>query len=121
MKLNTIYLVANNDKRFASWLAEKRKVLKGQKLEMFNLQVSEVRYSTVFVRTTFICYWEIDSNDQMARVAPAVTFATLQHLTHSAVQSNDEELVEVMVNLSTNYLRAYHNISVSNGESNEEE
>ena len=120
MKLNTVYLVANNDKRFASWISEKRKALKGSLLEMFNLQVPEVRVSNVFIKKTFICYWEIQTNDQMARIAPALTFATLQHLTHNAMASGNEELTQVMINLSTNYLRAYHNISTED-EVNEEE
>lgn len=120
MKMNTIYLTANNEKKFASWIAQKRNNLKGEALQMFNLQVPEVRVATSFVKSTFICFWEMHSNDAIARVAPSITFATLQHLTMKAQQEGKQEEFEALKNITINFLRITHNLTVGD-EADEEE
>ena len=59
MNFNKLYLIANNDKKFASWCKEKRKKLNVMAVEHFNIAAQDVRYANYFARASFICYWEI--------------------------------------------------------------
>jgi len=124
MNLNKIYLIANDDKKFASWMAEKRNKLNNYEVTGFNSQVGEMRYSSYFMKVSFILFWEIQTNDSFARVAFPFAVASHQHLLGRAVSQGNEELANIINALSVNFIRAYNELANANtneDEDNEEE
>ena len=105
MNFNKLYLIANNDKKFASWCKEKRKKLHSSYLDMFNTGQQDVRYSSYFARASFICYWEIQVNGSLAKLAPAITQATLISMMHKLLALDRNEEAEVVSLMMTNFLR----------------
>ena len=51
-------------------------------VEHFNIAAQDVRYANYFARASFICYWEIQVNGSLAKLAPAITQATLISMMH---------------------------------------
>jgi len=104
--MNKLFLIANNDKKFAAWCKEKRKKLKGElQTEFFNTSVQDVRYANYFARATFICYWEIQLNGAIAKLAPAITQATLISVREKLIIQDKMEDAEVVSLMMTNFLR----------------
>ena len=106
MNFNKLYLIANNDKKFAAWCKEKRKKLTGElQTDFFNNHVQDIRYGNYFARATFICYWEIQLSGSLAKLAPAITQATLITIREKLIiqdKTLDAEIVSLMMN---NFLR----------------
>lgn len=106
MNFNKLYLIANNDKKFAAWCKEKRKKLTGElQTEFFNNHVQDIRYGNYFARATFICYWEIQLSTSLTRLAPAVTQATLISIREKLIIQDKMEDAEVVSLMMTNFLR----------------
>lgn len=107
---NKLYLIANNDKKFASWCKEKRKKLDGVFLDSFNMNAQEIRYANYFARASFICYWEIQLNGSLSKLAPAITQATLIHVMHRLLEKDKQHEAEVVSMMMTNFLRLLQEI-----------
>lgn len=107
MNTNKIYLVTTNDKKYAEWSKKMGKILKKNPLlhDHFQSQATEMRYANYLARASFVCYWEIQTDDSLARLAPALTQATLIQLTHRFVEQEKFEEVEVTSMMMTNFLR----------------
>ena len=69
-------------------------------------------------RASFVCYWEIYSNDSLARLAPAITQAALIHMLHRFMEMEMHEEVRVVEQLMMNFLRLLQRLE---GEENNEE
>ena len=105
MNNNKLYLIANNDKKFAAWCKEKRKKLNTMVIAHFNNAAQDVRYANYFARASFICYWEIQVNGSLAKLAPAITQATLISMMHKLLALDKKEEAEVVSLMMTNFLR----------------
>ena len=107
MNMNKIYLVTTNDKRYAEWSKKMTKMLKDNPLmlEHFKSQVTEMRYANYLAKASFVCYWEIQTDDRLARLAPAISQATMIQLTHRYLEQERFEEVEVTSMMMTNFLR----------------
>ena len=99
------YLIANNDKRFAKWVNETSNKLKGDAKNTFVYNANEVRYGNYFARASFVAYWNIHFDNSMARFAPAITQATLIHMMHRFLERGKTEEVEIINQMTVNYLR----------------
>ena len=104
MNMNKLYLIANNDKKFASWCKEKRKKLHGSYLEMFDTGQQDVRYASYFARASFISYWEIQLNGSLAKIAPAITQGTMISLQNKLLAIGKIEEAEILSNMMSNFL-----------------
>jgi hypothetical protein len=71
----------------------------------FQSQASEMRYANYLAKASFVCYWEIQTDNSLARLAPALTQATLIQLTHRFVEQEKFEEVEVTSMMMSNFLR----------------
>ena len=107
MNTNKIYLVTTNDKKYAEWTKRMAKILNKNPLMLdhFKSQATEMRYANYLAKASFVCYWEIQTDDSLARLAPALTQATLIQLTHRFVEQEKFEEVEVTSMMMTNFLR----------------
>jgi len=116
--MNKIYLTTVNDKKFEAWCKRTKKKLNGAALEHFVSGHSEIVNSSYLPRATFVCYWEIYSNGSLAKLAPAMTQASLIHLLHRFIEMGAEEEIEVVSMMMQNFLRL---LSKLDGEVDEEE
>ena len=114
MNINKIYLIANDDKKFASWMNEKRKKLSGTQLDIFNSVVGEVRYGTFFIKATFVSNWEMETNNKLLAISTPLGLAAIQQLIGGALESGRFDLVEMLNQMSVNYIRTYQELSNGN-------
>lgn len=107
MNTNKIYLVTTNDKKYAEWSKRMAKILSKNPLmhDHFQSQATGMRYANYLAKASFVCYWEIQTNDSLARLAPAMTQATLIQLTHRFAEQGKSEEVEVISMMMSNFLR----------------
>ena len=116
--MNKIYLTTVNDKKFEEWRKKLQKKLKGAALEHFVSGYSEVVNGSYLPRAAFVCYWEIYGNGSLAKLAPAMTQASLIHLLHRFIEMGAEEEIEVVSMMMQNFLRL---LSKLDGGTDEEE
>lgn len=121
MNINKIYLIANDDKKFASWMNEKRKKLSGTQLDIFNSVVGEVRYGTFFIKATFVSNWEMETNNKLLAISTPLGLAAIQQLIGGALESGRFDLVEMLNQMSVNYIRTYQELSNANKEDTSDE
>jgi hypothetical protein len=100
-----LYRIATNDERFNAWAKKKKKNLEGAFLEMFNFGYNESVNGGHHTRLTFVCYWEINENGSLAKVAPAITQACLMLLGQRLLERNKMNEVELVSNMSVNFAR----------------
>ena len=116
-------MIANNEKKFDAWAKEKKKRLKGVALDSFNAGYNELMANAPYlIRASFISYWEINSNGSLARVAPAITQATLLHLMHNFLNFGKVEEARIIEMMSLNFLRLMQALDqIKEGEKTNEE
>ena len=117
--MNKLYLITTNNKKFDSWSKEMKKKLNDAALDHFNAGYNDVVNGNYLARASFVCYWEIYHNDSLARLAPAITQASLIHMMHRFMEMGMQEEVQVVQQLMFNFLRLLQSLEVGN--SNEEE
>ena len=107
MNTNKIYLTTTNDKRYAEWSKKMGRLLKKHPLlfEHFQTQATEMRFANYLAKASFVCYWEIQTDDRLAKLAPAITQATMIQLSHRFLEQEKFEEVEVTSMMMTNFLR----------------
>ena len=119
---NKLFLITTNNKKFEEWSKQNKKRLKGMALDHFNAGYNDVVNGNYLARASFVCYWEIYNNNSLARVAPAMTQASLIHMMHRFMERGQQEEVIVVQQLMSNFLRLLQNLNEPpNGEINEEE
>jgi len=116
-----LYLITTNDKKFENWAKQmKKKVSKKEAaLDYFNSGYNDVVNGNYLARASFVCYWEIAENNNLARLAPAITQASLIHLFHRFLESGQEEEAKTVQMMMSNFLRLLQ--AVDKGSSDEEE
>jgi hypothetical protein len=114
--MNKIYLITTNNKKFDSWSKEMKKKLKGAALDHFNAGYNDVVNGNYLARASFVCYWEIYRNDSLARLAPAITQASMIHMMHRFMEMKMQEEVEVVQQLMWNFLRLLQSLDGGNNE-----
>jgi len=105
MDFNKLYLICNNNKKFDNWTLKFKKKLTGLALDHFSQGWIDVRKGNYLARATFVCYWEIYANNNLAQVSPPVTQATLIHLMHRFLEKERYQEVELIQNMMSNFLR----------------
>tara|TARA_R100000278_G_scaffold121388_1_gene105213 strand:- start:6841 stop:7203 length:363 start_codon:yes stop_codon:yes gene_type:complete len=119
MNTNKLYRVCTNDKEFDAWCkVMKKKLSKSVILDHFNQGYVEVAKAKYLARASFVCYWEIYSNGTFAKLAPAITQASLIHLLHRFGEQESFEEVQVTSMMLSNFLRLLTKV---NGEEADEE
>jgi hypothetical protein len=122
--MNKLYLITTNNNKFNEWAKQKKKKLKGGALEQFNGGYNEVANGNYLARASFVCYWEIYSQGSLAKLAPAITQATMIHMLHRFIEMDATEEVEIVSMMMQNFLRLLTKLDKNennNGESSEEE
>jgi len=105
MNFNKLFLICNNNKKFDNWTLKFKKQLTGLALDHFNQGWIDVKQGNYLARAIFVCYWEIYSNGNLAKVSPAITQASLIHLMHRFLEQGKRQEVEVVQHMMTNFLR----------------
>jgi hypothetical protein len=120
---NILYLITTNNNKFEAWSKMNKKRLKDAALEHFNAGYNDVANGNYMARASFVCYWEIYNNNSLAKVAPAITQASLIHMMHRFMERGQQDEVIVTQQLMSNFLRLLQalNQEPDKGESNEEE
>ena len=90
MNLNKIFLDVTNDKRFVEWAkAMKKKIKKNPAaLAHFEQNYAVVRNGMFLPRASFVMYWEMFNSDNLARLAPAISQASMIHMLHRLMEQN---------------------------------
>ena len=121
-RMNKLYMITVNNKRYSEWVKQTQIKLKRRKnrmaLDHFNAGHADISDGNYLARASFVCYWEIAENNNLARLAPAITQATLVHLFHRFIEAGMQEEVTVIQQIMSNYLRLLHRLE---GETDEEE
>lgn len=120
--MNKLYLITVNDKKFEEWAKQNKKKLKEHALEHFNAGYVDMSKGNYLARASFVCYWEIYNNNSLARVAPAITQASFIHMMHRFIERGQQEEVQVVQQLMSNFLRLLQALNLPiEGEEDEEE
>ena len=115
--MNRLYLIASNDKKFANWMGQLLNKLRDSRMkDHFRQNVSEVRYGNYLARATFICYWEMQTTGSLAKMAPAITQASLMHLLHRLLEREKFEQVDLVNAMMVNFLRLLQEVDSSEEE-----
>jgi hypothetical protein len=117
MSLHKLYLITTNDKSFDEWAKKKKKELVGVSLDTFNQGYNEMHNGAYLPKASFVCYWEIASSAEVAKLAPAITQASLIHMLHRFIERENYEEVEVTTAMIGNFMRLLGRL----GETDEEE
>lgn len=123
---NKLYMTTVNNKKFEEWVKQNRIKLMRRKnkmaLDHFNAGYNDVRLGNYLARASFVCYWEIYSNGNLAKISPAITQATMVHMLHRFIELEKYEEVEVITGLMTNFLRLLGALEeTKSGDVNEQE
>ena len=123
---NKLYMITVNNKKFEEWVKQFRIKLMRRKnkmaLDNFSAGYNAVRLGNYLARASFVCYWEIYSNGNLAKISPAITQATMVHMLHRFIELEKYEEVEVITGLMTNFLRLLGALEkTKSGDVNEEE
>lgn len=111
-----LYRIATNDQRFSSWAKKKKKSLEPRFLDTFNHGYNEAINAGFFTKATFVSFWEIHENNSLAKVAPAITQASLMHLAQRLYERNLEEEAQVAHNMMINFIRLIGTLDVKKDE-----
>ncbi len=116
---NKLWLITTNDKKFDEWSKKQKKALNDIELEHFNMGYAGIAKGNYLARASFVCYWEIYAHNDLARLAPAITQATLIHMMHRFIERGNQEEIQTIQQIMANFLRLLQRLDGE--ESNEEE
>ena len=118
--MNELYNTTVDDKAFEEWAKEMKGLIPNElNLDHFNQGYAELADGANYLaRASFVCYWEISMNNSLARLAPAITQASLIHMLHRFMDAGMHEEVRVVEQLMMNFLRLLQRLE---GEENNEE
>tara|TARA_R110000823_G_scaffold133544_2_gene262268 strand:- start:352 stop:708 length:357 start_codon:yes stop_codon:yes gene_type:complete len=116
MMSNKLYLISTNNNKFEEWSKQNKKKLKEHALDHFNGGYNDVVNGNYLARASFVCYWEIYNNNSLAKIAPAMTQASCIHMMHRFMERGQQEEVEVVQNIMTNFLRLLQKLNEPIGE-----
>ena len=116
MNMNKMFLDITNDKRFVEWAkAMKKKIKKNPAaLAHFEDNYAVVRNGMFLPRASFMMYWEMFHSDNLARLAPAITQASMIHMLHG--KEEESALIQTMM---INFVRLMN--SIEQGVASDEE
>lgn len=120
--MNKLYLTCTNNKKFEEWAKQNRSKLKKTPaaLDHFNQGYNQVAVGNYLARASFVCYWEIYSSNSLARLAPAITQASLIHMMHRFLElDNSEQEIEVVNQMMINFLRLLQKLDSGNADEEE--
>ena len=86
-------------------------------LDSFMQGYNDVARGQYLARATFVCYWETYVSDSLARLAPAMTQASLIHLLHRFIEMDKQEEAQVCQMMIANFTRLLSKL----GDTDEEE
>lgn len=125
--------ISQNDKKMAEWSKMIRSKIKNERvLDIFGQTFAEIRTGHDYAKLCFVMYWEIQFDDNLAKLAPAISQATLLTLRDKFLGMGEEYNEEVhasnmmAINLTRLMSRTMENdtnendseIITSNGEEN---
>ena len=123
--MNNIYLITTDDKKFDNWSKRIKNKLNKNKpaLEHFNIAYNDIARGNYLARASFVCYWEIYTYGNLAKLAPAMTQATLIHMLHRFLEQQRFDEVNVVQQIMNNFLRLLQVLDSpqTKGESDEQE
>ena len=86
-----------NDKKLDEWAKKVRKEIKNERLlEAFEVDFSQIKKTNEFTRASFVMYWEIQTNSQLATLAPPLVQATLVSMTNRLVEMERMDEAQVV-------------------------
>ena len=88
-------------------------------LTHFEQNYAVVRNDMFLPRASFVMYWEMFNSDNLARLAPAISQASMIHMLHRLMEQNKNEESAVMQTMMINYVRMMN--SIEQGAADEEE
>lgn len=121
-RMNKLYLICTNNNKFEEWSKQNRKRLKKTPAayEHFNEGYNQVANGNYLARASFVCYWEIYNSNSLARLAPAITQASLIHMMHRFLElENSQQEVEIVNQLMVNFLRLLQKLDTGNADEEE--
>ena len=109
-----------NDKKLDEWAKKVRKEIKNERLlEAFEVDFSQIKRTNEFTRASFVMYWEIQTNSQLATLAPPLVQATLVSMTNRLVERERMDEAQVVNAMMINFTRVLG--IINSGVSDEEE
>ena len=108
-----------NDKKLDEWGKTIRKKLSNERLlEAFEVDFSQIKRTNEFTRASFVMYWEIQTNSQLATLAPPLVQATLVSMTNRLVELEKMDEAQVVNAIMINFTRI---LGIINSGANDEE
>jgi len=115
-RMNKLYLITTNNKKFDEWAKQNKKRLKDYALDHFNAGYNDVVKGNYLARASFVCYWEIYNNNSLAKLAPAMTQASMIHMMHRFMERGLQEEMVVVEQMMHNFLRLLQRLNEPDGE-----
>jgi len=121
MNLNKLFLDITNDKRFVEWAKVMKKKIKKNPnaLDHFEQNFAVVRNGMFLPRASFVMYWEMYQSDNLARMSPAITQASMIHMLHRLMEQGKNEEAALIQTMMINFVRLMN--SIEQGVNSDEE
>ena len=109
MNLNKMYLVAVDNKKLLNWKNEMCKKLKRKSkvmLDDFEKTFPEMfENGNHYSKTSFVAFWEMKTDDSLARMATAITQATFVTMLQRLFELNKLEEIAILNSMQINFMR----------------
>ena len=93
------------DKSMNKWAKGIRKKLEGRWLDLFNQQHATMSKANLYIRATFVIYWEIQTDEKLSKYAIYITQATLTTMTDKFLQINKIQEANAVHMMNVNFTR----------------
>lgn len=93
------------DKSMNQWAKNMRKKLSGRYLDLFNQQHATMSKANLYIKATFVIYWEIQTDDNLSKYAVYITQATLMTMADKFLQINKMQEANAVHMMNINFTR----------------
>jgi len=93
------------DKSMNLWAKKIRKELTGKYLDLFGQQFAQMSKSNQYTKATFVMYWEIQTDEELSKVAIYTSQATLMIMADKFLQLNKMQEANAVHMMLVNFTR----------------
>tara|TARA_R110000772_G_scaffold265242_1_gene386521 strand:- start:254 stop:589 length:336 start_codon:yes stop_codon:yes gene_type:complete len=93
------------DKSMNMWAKKIRKELTGRYLDLFGQQFAQMSKSNHYTKASFVMYWEIQTDEDLSKVAIYMSQATLMIMADKFLQLNKMQEANAVHMMLVNFTR----------------
>ena len=99
------------DKSMNKWAKGMRKKLEGRWLDLFNQQFATMSKSNQYTKSTYVMYWEIQTDEELSKYAVFISQATLMTMADKFLTLNKVQEANAVHMMNVNFTRLIGGLS----------